>query len=99
MPDNEKIIYSGFLYDQNPTFVIVITVNEVENCSYLSLGKICSNSSSDPNNKDQNGNTIEGDSEQELKKTLAKKLEINPNAQKILQRHEGQTNMMLNLTP
>lgn len=97
MPDNEKIIYTGFLYDQNPTFVIVITVNEEENCSYLSLGKICNNSS-DPNNKDHNS-TIDGDSEQKLKKTLAKKLEINPNAQKILQRHEGQTNMMLNLTP
>ena len=40
MPDSEKIIYAGFLYDQNPTFVLVITVNEEENCSYLSLGKI-----------------------------------------------------------
>ena len=40
MPENEKIIYAGFLYDQNPTFVLVISVNELENCSYLSLGKI-----------------------------------------------------------
>ena len=40
MPENEKVIYAGFLYDQNPTFVLIITINEEENCSYLSLGKI-----------------------------------------------------------
>ena len=40
MPPNERVIYAGFLYDQNPTFVLIITVNEEENCSYLSLGKI-----------------------------------------------------------
>ena len=90
MPENEKIIYAGFLYDQNPTFVLVITVNEVENCSYLSLGKINNSATSEHN--------IE-DSEQELKKNLAKKLEVNPNTQKILQRNEGQMNMTLNLTP
>ena len=34
-----------------------------------------------------------------MKKDLTKKLEVNPNAQKILRRNEGQTNMTLNLTP
>ena len=42
MPEHEKIIYAGFLYDQNPTFVLLISVNEQENSSYLSLGKIVS---------------------------------------------------------
>ena len=56
----------------------------------MSLGKINNSATSEQN--------IE-DSEQELKKDLAKKLEINPNAQKVLQRNEGQMNMTLNLTP
>ena len=40
MPENEKIIYAGFLYDQIPTFILIITANEEEKCSYLSLGKL-----------------------------------------------------------
>ena len=44
MADNEKIDYAGYLYDQNPTFILIITVIEEENCSYLSLGKIESQS-------------------------------------------------------
>lgn len=90
MPENEKIIYAGFLYDQNPTFVLIITTNEKENCSYLSLGKIISQ---------QGGETENKDSEQALKKDLAKKLEVNPYSHKILQRNDGQINMTLNLTP
>ena len=70
MPENEKIIYAGFLYDQNPTFVLVISVNEQENCSYLSLGKINPQLAS-------HGAGVD-DSEQELKRNLAKKLEVNP---------------------
>lgn len=81
MPENEKIIYAGFLYDQNPTFVLVITVNEEENCSFLSLGKINNSSAPDAVNL--------VDSEQEMKRDLQRKLEINPYAQKILRRNEG----------
>ena len=66
MPPNERMIYAGFLYDQNPTFVLLITINEEDNCSYLSLGKI-----SGPQGPDQSNQ----DSEQSMKKTLAKKLE------------------------
>lgn len=75
MPPNERMIYAGFLYDQNPTFVLLITVNEGENCSYLSLGKI-----SGPPGPDQSNQN----SEQSLKKNLAKKLEENPYSHKIL---------------
>ena len=88
IPSNEKIIYAGFLYDQNPAFVLVITVNEEENCSYLSLGKISSGRDS----------KIE-DSEQAMKKKLVRKLEDNPHIHKVLKRNEGQVNMSLNLTP
>ena len=51
--------------------MLVITVNEEENCSYLSLGKI-NNSSDSELNVD--------DSEQDLKKDLTKKLEVHPHA-------------------
>ena len=64
MPPSEKIIYAGFLYDQNPTFVLIISVNEQESSSYLSLGKIVS--------------SLE-DSEQTLKRNLTRNLEENPN--------------------
>lgn len=60
MPENEKIIYAGFLYDQNPTFVLIISINESEKSSYLSLGKVVSRSD---------------DSEQALKRNLTRKLE------------------------
>ena len=40
MPEDEKIIYAGFLYDQIPTFILIITASEQEKCSYLSLGKL-----------------------------------------------------------
>ena len=46
MAEGEKIVYAGYLYDQNPTFILIITVKDEENCSYLSLGKIDSSSAS-----------------------------------------------------
>ena len=53
MPENEKIIYAGFLYDQIPTFILIITANEEEKCSYLSLGKL------NPKTASHNGITFE----------------------------------------
>lgn len=89
MPEGEKIVYAGYLYDQNPTFILIITVNDEENCSYLSLGKI-----------DSSSNSVKtDDSEQFLKDKLARKLEDNPNVHKVLKRNDGQMNMTLDLTP
>ena len=40
MDDSENIVYAGFLYDQDPTLLMLITTCREENCSYLSLAKI-----------------------------------------------------------
>ena len=87
MQDNELIRYAGFLYDQNPTFLMLITVCPTENCSYLSLGKI------------QSGEGDVEQSEQIQKQKLTSKLQNNPYSHKLLQKHEGQMNMTLQLTP
>ncbi len=89
MADNEKIVYAGYLYDQNPTFILIITVIEEENCSYLSLGKI----------ESQSNDVRPEDSEQILKDRLTRKLEDNPNTRKVLKKSEGSMNMTLDLTP
>lgn len=41
---NEKIVHASFLDDNDPTFIVIITINEAEYCSYLYLAKVKSNS-------------------------------------------------------
>ena len=87
MQEGELIRYAGFLYDQNPTFLMLITISPSENCSYLSLGKI------------QQSEADLEQSEQIQKQKLMSKLQNNPYSHKLLQKHEGQMNMTLQLTP
>ena len=88
MPQNEELVYAGFLSDQNPNFILMMSNCPKDSCSYLSLGKL-----QPANLKD------EEHSEQLLKVKLCNKIVSSQTNEKLIQKHDGQLNMSLNLTP
>ena len=40
MPEDEELVYAGFLSDQNPSFILMMSNCKKDSCSYLSLGKL-----------------------------------------------------------
>ena len=88
MPEGEELVYAGFLSDQNPNFILMMSNSPRENSSYLSLGKLSPMNIVD----DEHSESI-------LKVKLSNKLYENPVTDSLLKQYEGQLNMQLNLTP
>ena len=78
MPDEEELVYAGFLSDLNPNFILLMSNDHKEKCSYLSLGKL------QPVNIED-----EEHSESLLKVKLSNKLNDNPVTDKLLKKHDG----------